>query len=383
MIDSDYTIATLSDLVRINSINPAFTSGATNETEIARYVHEAMARMGLEVTAHEPEPGRTSIVGRIRGATEGPVVILYAHVDTVGVEEMAAPFAGDMFDGRLHGRGAYDMKGGLAACLGAAKAIVASGLSRGEILITAVADEEVASIGMAEVLRHHAADAAIVTEPTELQVCVAHKGFCWIEVQTHGRAAHGSQFRVGVDANMRMGRFLAQLEGLERRLRASPGHPLVGPPSLHAPVIRGGTGPSTYSAHCRLEIERRTIPGESTSSVLSEIEDIVRRLMDEDPTFDARARMLLARDSFEVAPDARIVRTVSEVAARVLGKTAPLVGMPYWMDAALLAAAGIETVVIGPMGQGAHAKEEWVEVASVVKLAEILARAATTYCEAN
>jgi acetylornithine deacetylase len=274
-VDTDYVTTTLADLVRINSVNPAFSDGSTNEREAGAYVGHALEQLGMEVTTHEAEPGRVSVVGRLAGRTSGKSLMLYGHLDTVGVGDMVDPFRATVRDGRLHGRGAYDMKGGLAACIGAAKALRDAGIElAGDVLIVAPADEEVASIGMQEVLKHHHTDAAVVTEPTELGVCLAHKGFSWIEVVTHGQAAHGSRFDEGIDANMRMGRFLAGLDELEQALRARPPHPLVGPPSLHAGVLEGGSGPSIYAARCRLEIERRTIPGETEREVVREIQEI-------------------------------------------------------------------------------------------------------------
>jgi len=378
----DSVTAILAELVEIDSINPAFTGGVTSEREIAHHVADLLSHLGLEVALREPEPGRASVVGRLRGTGGGGgrSLILYAHLDTVGVDGMAAPFEAAVREGRLYGRGSYDMKGGLAACCEAARLLAAGPRPAGDVLVVGVADEEVASLGMQDVLRDVRADAAIVTEPTELDICLAHKGFCWLDVTTVGRAAHGSRFDLGIDANMRMGRVLARLEILERALRGRPPHPLVGPPSLHAAVLHGGTGPSTYAAECRLEIERRAVPGETEPQVLEEIEAILRALRAEDPGFAASVRSRLWRDPFEVSPDAAVVRTVRAAAREVLGREPALVGQTPWMDAAFLAAAGIETVVIGPAGAGAHAAEEWVELDSVAQLAEILAAAARAYC---
>jgi len=281
----------------------------------------------------------------------------------------------------MYGRGTYDMKGGVAACLAAVKAIVDSGERlAGDIVVVGVADEEVASTGMAEVLKHVRTDAAIVTESTELQLCLAHKGFCWMEVEVEGRAAHGSRFEEGIDANMAMGRFLGRLDTLERDLRKRTPHALVGPPSLHAAVILGGSGTSTYAAHCRLEVERRTIPGESEAGALAEIQSILDALARDDSTFRARVRPLLSRGSFEARAESAIVQTVQAAATSVLGAPPRIIGEPYWMDAALLADAGVETVVIGPSGAGAHAAKEWVDLESVERLAEILARSAIDFC---
>jgi acetylornithine deacetylase len=380
-INERYIRRILAELIRINSVNPAFSGGTTSERAIAEYVDAALTRLGLETVRYEPLPGRTSVVGCLPGSGGGRSLLLYAHLDTVGIEGMPDAFSADIREGRMCGRGAYDMKGSLAACLAGIKALVDAGVRlAGDLLVVGVADEEEASIGMVEVLRHHTADAAIVTEPTELGVCLAHKGFCWIEVETLGHAAHGSRYQEGVDANLRMGRFLARLEQLEQELRTRSPHPRVGPPSLHAATLQGGTGLSTYAAHCRVGIERRTIPGETPAQVLAEIQQIIDALAAEDPTFRARASLLLARNAWEAAADSPVTEAVMHAAARVLGREPRALGAPYWMDAALLGAAGIDTVVIGPTGAGAHAAEEWVDLESVVQLAQVLAHTAVSFC---
>jgi acetylornithine deacetylase len=251
---------------------------------------------------------------------------------------------------------------------------------RGDLVVCAAADEETESLGMTDLLEVVHTDGAIVTEPTELDVYVAHKGFCWIEVETVGRAAHGSRYQDGIDANLRMGRFLSELAQLEARLRHSAGHPLLGPPSLHAAVLRGGTGLSTYAASSVLQIERRTVPGESPEAVLAEVKSIVDELRAADPGYEAKTRLLLARPSLEGTPDSPIARAVIAAATRRLGHPPAVSGAAYWMDAALIAAAGIETVVIGAAGAGAHAAVEWVDLKSVEALAAILTDAAIDYC---
>jgi acetylornithine deacetylase len=380
-IDRAYLEKTLAALVRINSVNPKFSNGTTDELAIATHLDGALRALGMEVTHYESAPRRSSVVGRLRGSGAGRSIMLYGHIDTVGIEGMKAPLSGRIRGGRMYGRGTYDMKGGVAACIAAVKAIVDSGERlAGDVVFVGAADEEVASTGMQTVLEHVRTDAAIVTESTELQLCLAHKGFCWMEVEVEGRAAHGSRFEEGIDANMAMGRFLGRLDTLERALRKRTPHALVGPPSLHAAVMLGGTGTSTYAAHCRLEIERRTIPGETEASALAEIQAILDALAAEDSTFRARLRPLLSRGSFEARPDASIVQAVHAAATNVLGEPPKVIGEPYWMDAALLADAGIETVVIGPTGTGAHAATEWVDLDSVESVAGILARAAMSFC---
>ncbi len=379
--DREFIVRTLTDLVRIDSVNPSITPGGAGEAEIAGYVARTLGRLGLAVAIHEPEPGRASAVARLSGTGGGRSLMLNGHADTVGVEGMADPFSAAIHNGRLYGRGAHDMKGSLAACVGAAKMLVDAGTHlRGDLLIAAVADEEYGSLGTTDLIAHYHVDAAIVTEPTNLEICLAHKGYLWIEVETHGRAAHGSRFTEGVDANMRMGRFLAELDKLESRLRTTRPHPLVGPPSLHAAMVTGGTGLSTYASSCTLKIERRTIPGEADDDAVAEIQRIVDGLEAADPTFRATVRPFFARRPFEVSSEAGVVRALQLAASCVLGRTPTFVGDSPWMDSALLADAGIETVIMGPIGGGEHSAEEWVDLDSVCRMAEILARTALTFC---
>lgn len=380
-VDREFVLRTLGGLVSINSVNPSLADDGPGEAEIASFVTRVGRDLGLETASYEPEPGRISVVATLRGRGGGRSLMLNAHYDTVGVGSMEAPFSPQIRDGRLYGRGAYDMKGSLAACLAAAKALRDAGVElAGDLLVAAVADEEYESLGTADLIRRCPVDAAIVTEPTELELCLAHKGFTWLEVTTQGRAAHGSQYDKGVDANLRMGRFLAALDELEKGLRQRDGHPLVGPASLHAATLQGGSGPSTYAERCTLGIERRTIPGESEEQVVAEVQGILDRLAAADPTFRADLATLMTRPPFEAAPDAAIVRALERASAPILGRTPPAVGENPWMDAALLAAAGVETVVFGPSGDGAHAAEEWVDLESVFRLAEILAAVAVDYC---
>jgi acetylornithine deacetylase len=370
-------------LVRVNSVNPAFSSSGTNESAIADLVTRMLTDVGMTVARYEPEPGRASVVGRLAGTGGGRSLMLYTHYDTVGVAGMPDPFSAAVRDGRLYGRGAYDMKGSLAACLGAVKALRAAGVRlAGDLLIAGVADEEVASIGMEDVLRHVRPDAAIVTEPTELALCLAHKGFAWIDVTVHGRAAHGSRYDLGVDANIRMGRFLAALEALERGLRARTPHPLTGPPSLHVGRVEGGSGDSTYAERAVASVERRTVPAERVEDVVAEVQGIVDTLAAADPEFRADVRLRLARPGFELPADAPVARALRAAAADLLGAPPPEVGVAYWMDAALLAAAGIETAVIGRSGGRARGRGV-VDLESLGRLAAILARAAVEVCGAT
>jgi acetylornithine deacetylase len=326
-------------------------------------------------------PGRRSVIGRLPGTGGGRSLMLYGHLDTVGVDGMDQPFAAEVREGRLHGRGAHDMKGGLTACLAAARALAISEALAGDLYVVAVADEETESRGMQQVLEQLHTDGAIVTEATELDLGVAHKGFCWIEVVTEGRAAHGSRPEEGCDANTLMGRVLVALEQETTRIASGRRHPLVGTGSQHVGTIHGGSGPSIYAARCRIEVERRLIPGETAEVAVEDVNRLLTTLGAADPRFRATARLLLERPSFEQDPDSPLARAVHRAATAVRGQAPAVIGHSYWMDASLLKAAGVETVVIGPAGAGAHADLEYVELDSVGQLADILVRSAQAYCQ--
>jgi acetylornithine deacetylase len=385
-VDTAFLRDALARYVTIDSRNPAFTGGATDESALAATVRKDLEEAGLSAEIVSAGPGRDSVVARLPGSGGGRSLMLYAHLDTVGVEGMERPFQPEVRDGRLYGRGAYDMKAGLASCVAVARALATGarlpgGRLAGDVAVVAAADEETESAGMQAVLRETRTDAAIVTEPTDLEICLAHKGFAWVRVTTHGRAAHGSRFEEGVDANLRMGRLLARLEALERELvQRRPTHPLTGPPSLHAATLRGGTGPSTYADRCEVTVERRTVPGERVEDVEGELAAILDELTAADPTFRASSEMLLYREPFEARADSPIVTSLERAWTSVEGAAPRRSGASYWMDAALIAAAGIDTVVFGPGGAGAHAAEEWADLDTLDRHAEIMLAAAGGFC---
>jgi acetylornithine deacetylase len=368
----------LAQLVAIDSVNPSLVPGGAGEARIAAFVAGWLTERGLEVTVDEPLPGRPSVVGVARGTGGGPSLMLNAHMDTVTVEGMDRPHEPVVRDGRLYGRGAYDMKGGLAAIMVAGAAATTAGLS-GDVIVSAVADEEHSSEGVQSVLRRWRADACIVTEPTELCACVAHKGFVWAELETRGRAAHGSRADLGVDAIVGMAPALAGVPPLQTRLDAH-AHPLLGSGSLHASLISGGQELSSYPERCTLEIERRTLPGESAADVERELHELLALAREAEPRLGTELRMGLVREPFEVDPSADIVATLRAAAAPTLGAEPEIVGHKAWMDAAFIAAAGIPTVVFGPTGEGAHAIEEYVELESVQQVAEIVIETARRFC---
>jgi acetylornithine deacetylase len=364
------TAELLARLIEIESINPALVPSGSGEAEIAAFAAGWLEGRGLVARVDEVAPGRANAIATARGTGDGRSLLLCAHVDTVGVEGMQAPFDPRIEDGRMHGRGSFDMKGGVAAVMAAAAAVAGAGL-RGDVIVALVCDEEHESIGAERVAREITADAAIVTEPTDLEVCIAHKGFVWLDVETAGVAAHGSRPDLGVDAIAAMGGVLVGLSRLGSELAGSRPHPLLGTGSVHASLIEGGQELSSYPERCLLQIERRTVPGETLADVERQIAEIAG---------GAQVRSTFERAPFEVATDAPIVDAVRRHAVTVLGREPATMGHAAWMDAAVLSSAGIPTVVFGPSGAGAHAVEEWVDVSSVERCAEVLEAVAREWC---
>ena len=367
----DPAIRLLRELVAIDSVNPSLVPGAAGEGAIAQAIAAVLRRIGLDVELQDAAPGRPNVVGVLEGRTRGRSLMYCGHIDTVGVDGMDRPFDPVERDGRLYGRGAQDMKGGIAAMIDAARVVAESGLPSGRLVIAAVVDEEYASIGADALVSRVHTDAAVVTEPTDLQIAIGHKGFAWTEIRTHGRAAHGSRPRDGRDAIVRMGRVLTSLEALDRALQSLPPHPLLGTASLHASVVEGGRELSSYPDLCTLKLERRTLPGETDQTIAREIDTLIATLRAADNTFEASTQHLFSRPAYELTADHELPRMLAEANATDPGSTS-FVGMSFWTDAAVLGSAGVPSVLFGPGGAGLHSTEEYVNVADVIACRETL-----------
>ncbi len=373
-------VVILQQLVRIDSVNPDLVPGAVGEAPIAAWCADWMRERGFDVTVLEQTPGRPSVVGVKRGSGAGRSLMLNAHLDTVGVATYSGdPFSGDLRNGQVHGRGAVDTKSGLAAILVAAARASAVGLA-GDVYVALVADEEFGSIGTEEVLRSYRADAALVIEPSSLELTTAHRGFAWFELELTGRAAHGSQPALGVDAIWHAGLLLTALQELRQRLDAAPAHPTLGHSAVRISKISGGDDAATVAAHCTLTLERRMLPGETPDAVEAQLRALLDDLASRTPEFQYDLTRLVARAAFEAEPDWPIVRALAGNAERVLGHPAKNRGEPFWTDAGLILEAGIPCVVFGAHGDGLHADTEWADAQSVRSLADVLAGTITEFC---
>ena len=381
MIDRSYLVKLLKDLVSIDSVNSTLVPGAAGEAEISDYIEDWMKSLGLETTRYDVEPGRPNVVGVFRGKGGGKDLMLNGHTDTVGVDYMDIdPFDPVVKDGKLYGRGSFDMKGGLAASMAAVKSLVDSGERlKGDVVLAAVCDEEYASIGTERLMEEVSVDAAIIGEFTGENIQVAHKGFAWIDLETRGLAAHGSKYQVGIDAIAKMGYVLIGLEALQKILEETE-HPLVGPASVHASIIEGGRELSTYPDRCKLQIERRLIPGEDEEDVDQELRDMLASISEGDPKFAASYEITFYRAPIEVDRDEEICQILKEGTVELTGRTPEWIGGSGWMDTQIIWSKGIPAVAHGPYGEGAHAKEEWVDLDSVYRVAQVHEYAIRKFC---
>lgn len=373
-------VAVARDLISIDSVNPALVSRARGEGRVAAWCADWLSERGFEVTAYESVEGRPSIVAIKRGSGGGRSLMLNGHLDTVGVATwIGEPFTAEIRDGNLYGRGAFDMKGGVAAILVAAARATgnrATGNLSGDVIVTLVADEEFGSHGTEEVLSHVTADAAIIAEPSGLELTLAHRGFAWFEVQIEGVAAHGSMPEQGVDAIVQAGRIMRALDQLRAELGSGPGHPVLGHGTVRVATITGGVDAATVAPSCTMTIERRFLPGQSVTSVEQQLRETIAAA---DGEATATVTTLVARGAFEADPEWPIVRSVAAHTARVVG-LATTRGEPFWTDAGLIAEAGIPCLIIGVDGGGAHADVEWATVDSIVGLTDILEGTIRDFC---
>ncbi|MGR0220591.1 M20/M25/M40 family metallo-hydrolase [Agromyces sp. ZXT2-6] len=384
----DDVVALTRRLVAIDAANPSLVSGGAGEREIAEFIAAWLAAHGIDVRLVGADPARPSVLARRRGTGGGRTLLLAGHLDTVGGRgTIAGAGTGDGGEtdaaadvDRLVGRGAYDMAGGLAAAMVAAAA--APDDLAGDLVLAFAADEEFGSEGMEELLAAIDADpavmgsprpdGAIVLEPTDLEVTLAHRGFAWYRVEYEGVAAHGSQPELGVDAIDRALDGMIALRALAAEIGARPRHPLLGTGSVRVATIEGGTDAATVADRCVLVVERRTLPGEPDPR--PELERVLAA------SRPARVVSLVARPAMEAAPDAPIVRAVLDAVERVTAAPAVRRGDPWWTDAGLIASAGIPAVLVGPVGGGAHADEEWVSAASLDTLVRIVGDSVPAFC---
>jgi acetylornithine deacetylase len=368
------TTPLLEQLIAINSVNPSLVPDAPGEKELALFIKQWCEEQHLEVMWLESR-GRPSLIINTK-AHSGKTLMLNAHLDTVGIEGMAQPFSSRLEGSRLYGRGAIDMKAGLAACM--VTMAEAQKQNLGNVILTAVSDEESESLGTAQVLEHVHADAAIITEPTQLDIHVAHRGFAVFEIETLGKASHTSQPHLGINAISQMGYVLTEVEAVQNELQSKAPHPLLGHGLLQPVLMQAGQELFTTPSKAMLTLERRSLPGENKSLLEQEITTLLTKAKHHQD-FQARFRTVLHREPFEISSENSIVKLLQTV-TKQKGLSSKIEGAPYWMDSALIAAKGIPTVIFGPSGGGMHAADEWADIDSVNICARVLLEVIKQFC---
>ncbi len=364
-------------LVATDSVNPGLEPGAAGEATVVELLRGRLEAAGLttEVVTPEGHPDRPSLLAATPAADGGPTVVLTGHLDTVGITGMPEPFSARIMDGRLHGRGACDMKGGVAALVVAAEEVTRRRAPL-RVVLALVADEEDRSLGTEAVIRALSRlglrpDAALVGEPTWLARTASLRGYALTEVTFAGRAAHSSQPELGTNAVAHLGRLLGAVEERHREVARAGGALLV-------TVAEGGDSPFVLARTARAVVERRTVPGEHARDALAEVESLLASLRAADPDVDATARLLTAREAWRLDAEGPAAR-LADALDRALARTAPAgarppepFDAPYWMEAPLWQAAGIPALVCGPAGGGLHAAHEWVDLDQVRRYTQAL-----------
>ena len=381
-INKKKLLKNLQNLVSIESVNPSLAAEGSGEEKIGRFLYHCLKELGLDTHKQSVTSDRSNIIGILRGKGNGKTLLLNGHMDTVGIAGMEIEaLRAEYKRGRVYGRGSADMKAGIAAMISACESIRSAGIQlKGDVLLTLVVDEEFKSIGTEKLLEFYTADAAIVCEPTDLKIGLAHKGFVWGVVDIFGKAAHGSRPEEGIDAIMKAGKLLIEIDRIAQNELQGKKHPLLGSPSVHASLINGGRELSTYPDYCKIQLERRTIPGEDIHTFKNELQKAINKIHLEDRQFRAKSELFFHRPPFEISRNQEIVETLSRSLESVLKRKAEYTGITWWMDSALLAEAGIPTITFGPTGTGLHGATEYVNFKSVSNTASVLVKTMIDFC---
>ncbi len=364
LINRDRLIGRLEALVRTPSENPP-----GEEAEAARLVASYCQGLGLEVSSHELEPGRPSVVAR-RVFGDGPTVCYCSHIDVVPAGEHALwthpPYAATIVDGQMHGRGSSDAKGPIAAALEAVE--VLNKLEpdlRGTLEVALVADEEAMGLKGAGFLveqRIVAPDYTIIGEPTRLRIVKAQRGPCWMRIITRGVAVHGSAPERGVSAIKHMAEIISHLEETLPDIT----HDVVGGPSINVGTIQGGTKVNIVPAYCVAEIDRRSIPGETRESVIASVQAAIDLAKQRYPDIHATIELPVYGKPFEVSPDSAVLKDMIAAVTDVQASDAEVVGFRGSSDARFFAEAGSDVVVCGPGDiTVAHTAHEYIDLAEL------------------
>lgn len=386
-ISKDEVVSALKQLVSISSINPNI-EGDRGEIELSHFIAEYYEKLGLHVQTQDVVDGRFNVIATLKGSGTGKRLMFNGHSDTVGVRNMSIdPFKPFIENDRLHGRGACDMKGSIAAMMIAMKTLTESATPpKGDVLMSLVVGEEYDNAGTKKFISEprfaKIADAVVVGEPTTLQLAIAHKGYALAEFTTQGKAAHGSMPEKGIDAIEKMAHVILAIEELKKEY-AQEKHPMLGSNKIHTSIIQGGREWSVIPDECKLKVETRAIPHHGSSRVMQDLENIIKRLASGDKEFKASVKLMDAGEPLETSENSPVVKSLQSAFKAVKNREAEVVGMPYFTEASLFAGKlGIPSCLMGAGDiQQAHSADEYVSVSEVHEVAVIYALTAQTFCE--
>lgn len=366
-----------------NLIQTASISG--DELPIAHLAAEYLAHAGLQVELIKHEPRRASVLAVLKGSGEKPALLFSAHMDTVSPGEARwqhNPFAAEIAEGKIWGRGASDMKSGMAALMCAAKTLADCGLPRkGDLYLALSAGEETGLIGaraLIEPLTNKGIHAAIIAEPSANELVIAEKGALWVQLITHGKTAHGSMPECGHNAIVMM---LELLRELQQSAFVHTPHPLLGNFTHSLNVISGGIGTNVVPDLCTAAVDMRTVPGQDHHQIITQIQRLFQNLEKRLPSFKADIRVLNNCPPLSIAEDNPFVQLIAQAAQTITAKAVQPRGVRFFSDgAALIPALQIPWVIIGPgPAELAHQPDEYVEIEKLVQATRIYTLSAAQY----
>jgi len=367
-------LATLQDVVAIESINPDLPGGQQGENEMANYTENFFKDLDIPCQRQKVLPNRSNVIATLAGQQTDRILLFECHMDTASAEIMTIPpFEPHISNGLLYGRGACDTKAGGVAMMMAIKALKQAGITPpSTIQYAGVVDEEYLFRGALALAKNTNATAVVVSEPTDLAVVRSHKGLARFRILVKGTAAHSSKPHLGVNAVTKMARLILAIEDEIIPTYEAKLHPLVGSPTLNIGVISGGAQVNFVPDQCVIEIDRRTIPGETPEETLQPFRQLIERLKDQDPELEVELEKPFLLDSaMETDTEAEIVQVSRQACRTVLGQPT-VTGVPYGTDASKFTTLGIPAIVLGPGSiDQAHAAVEWVDCNQVIQAVEI------------
>ncbi|HUH64966.1 MAG TPA: M20 family metallopeptidase [Syntrophales bacterium] len=365
-------VALCQELLRIVSVNPP-----GDEIRIAEYVGGILGKAGLEVEIIPHGPERASLLAVLKSSRKIPPLLYSAHLDTVplGVEKwIHEPFDAVISEGRIWGRGAADMKGGMAALIVAATALAQSGLPlRGDLILALTAGEEVDSLGATAIASRTElgpAQAVVIPEPSDNDVYIAEKGALWLELSTQGKTAHGAMPELGDNAVLMMVDLITELQKLKIPFKE---HAMLGGFSMSVNTIQGGMKTNVVPDGCVVTVDMRTVPGQSHEAIVLRIKEMITGLSRRNSSFRASVKITNDRPPVETSPKEAAVGLFAGIVEEVLGKRPTPKGVRYYTDATALAPAFKAPMIICGPGDPklAHQPNEYIVIEKLVQAVKI------------